>query len=140
MMFSKMDKKTAGAVREILENELPAILEKHGLKFEMGNGSFDSDSVKFNNFRIALANAKSQEEKELDRELAWREEAVHIGYGDNAPKKLDKTKIATINGDKFALYGFRPKAKKQPWIILNLKTKSQHICDDKVAEKFWGVA
>ena len=100
----------------------------------MGNGSFDSDSVKFANFRIALANAKTEEEKALDRELEWRESSEY------APKQLDKTKIVDMNGSKFALYGYRPKAKKMPFIMRNLKTEAFHICTTEVAEEKWGVA
>jgi len=136
-MFSKMDKKTAGAVRAIIDNELPALLEKHGLKFTMGNGSFDSDSVKFNEFRISLANAKTQEEKALDQELEWRNGCY---AGEHAPKKIDKTKIAKIDGKDYALYGYRPRAKKMPWIILDLQSEQQRLCTDVVAEKYWGVA
>jgi len=42
------------------------------MTFELGNATFDSDSIKFNGFRLSINGALSQQEKALQRELDFR--------------------------------------------------------------------
>ena len=73
MKIDKMNKSNAKLVREILQSDLAPILAQYGLKMELGNAGYDSDSVKFNGFVISLDTALSKESKALTEELAWRE-------------------------------------------------------------------
>ena len=63
MKIEAMNKENARLVRAILENDLAPILSEYGLKLELGNAGYDSDSVKFNGFRISLETALSKEGK-----------------------------------------------------------------------------
>ena len=48
----KMDVTTVRQIRQILEDNLPSIMEENNLKFDLGNGSYDDDSVKFQLFKV----------------------------------------------------------------------------------------
>ena len=63
MKIDKMNKSNAQLVREILQSDLAPILAQYGLKMELGNAGYDSDSVKFNGFVISLDTALSKESK-----------------------------------------------------------------------------
>ena len=66
----KMDRTTIRHIREILEENLPSIMEENNLKFELGNGSYDDDSVKFQ-FRISLSHALPQRKKHSNNNLIF---------------------------------------------------------------------
>ena len=131
--MDKMDRNTAKMLREELKTILEEPLEKLGFKFALGNAKYDDDSVKFTGFRISLANALTVEEKNLKTELAWRDEC-------SWSKSLDKNRTATINGTRYSLYGFRPKAKKQPFILNNLDKNIQVLCTEEAVERFFAVS
>ena len=102
-MFTVMDKKAATNIRIILNKELPLILEKHGLKLDLGNGTFDDDSVKFA-FKIKLENAKRDIEKALASDIKLRKDFHQI--------ELDTTKIyESKNGEKYSLIGYKRKSR-----------------------------
>ena len=114
--MSNMNKKTIRMLREELEVILTEPLKNMGFKFELGSSTYDEDSVKFNGFRISLENSLSVEEKELKREMEWRETQSYV-------MSLDNEKVAKINANNFVFYGYRPRAKKHPFIIKNLDKK-----------------
>ena len=128
--MDKMDRKTIKRLREELETLLKEPLEKLGFRFELGNSSYDSDSVKFTGFRISLLDALTVEEKNLNEEMALRDQF-------SCSTSLDKDRIVKINGTRYSLYGFRPKAKKQPFILNNLDKKIQVLCTEEVVDRFF---
>jgi hypothetical protein len=132
-MMDKMDRKRVKRLREELKTILEEPLEKLGFRFELGNASYDEDSVKFTGFRISLANALTVEEKSLNQEIALRDEC-------SWSKSLDKDRIVKINGTRYSLHGFRPKAKKQPFILNNLDKKMQVLCTEDVVDRFFAVS
>ncbi len=134
--MSNMNKKTIKMLREELEVILTEPLKNMGFKFELGSSTYDEDSVKFNGFRISFENSLSVEEKELKREMEWRETQSYV-------MSLDNEKVAKINANNFVLYGYRPRAKKHPFIIKNLDKEDGNnlqLCSEDVAEKFFGIA
>ena len=119
--MSNMNKKTIRMLREELELILTEPLKNMGFKFEL---------------RISLENSLSVEEKELKREMEWRETQSYV-------MSLDNEKVAKINANNFVLYGYRPRAKTHPFIIKNLDKKDGNnlqVCSEDVAEKFFGIA
>ena len=79
-----INKQTISQIRQLVEDSLSVILEDNNLRMELGNASYDNDSVKFTGFRISLANALTPEEKALKQELGTRtgrENARPQGYG-----------------------------------------------------------
>ena len=130
-MFKKMDKEVATNIRFILNRELPLILEKHGLKLDLGNGSFDDDSVKFA-FKIKLENAKRDIEKALASDIKFRKDYEQI--------ELDITKIHEArNGQKFSLIGYKPKSRKLPYVVLNLNDGKEYLISTDAVEQGFGI-
>ena len=72
--MKNIHKKEAELIRQLLNAELPAILKKHNLNFELGNVVYDGSFVKFNGFRPSTADAKTPAMKELDRENEFRKQ------------------------------------------------------------------
>jgi len=126
MTIQKMDSRTTDVVRKLLEKGLPSILEEHGLSFKLGNARYDDDGVKFTGFRISVSGALSETEKALKQELEWRN-----SYG----VKLDSSKIASIQGDKYQLVGYKPRARKNPFIIKRVGTDAQYVLNAELVEK-----
>ena len=130
-MFKKMDKEVATNIRFILNRELPLILAKHGLKLDLGNGSFDDDSVKFA-FKIKLENAKRDIEKALASDIKFRKDYEQI--------ELDITKIHQArNGKKYSLVGYKSKSRKLPYVVLNLTDGKEYLISTDEVERHFGI-
>ena len=126
----KMDRTTIRHIRQILEDNLPSLMEENNLKFELGNATYDDDSVKFNGFRISLSHALSQEEKALKQQLNFRKAVDYV-------VTLDDSIIAEETGQQLKLVGFKPRASKKPFIIEDIKTGSRYICSESMAERLF---
>ena len=129
--ITEMNVANAKAVRKLIDNQLPNLLSEHGLTFELGNAVYDNDSIKFNGFRISIKGGLSQEEKALNEELKYR----------NRWKRevsLDQTKIADLNGKKVSLVGYKPRARKNPFIVQDLTTSKKYIINEQTANKLFG--
>tara|TARA_R110002110_G_scaffold86383_1_gene225455 strand:+ start:318 stop:755 length:438 start_codon:yes stop_codon:yes gene_type:complete len=129
--ITTMDRKNAGNIRKILETELEPILKQHGLSFDLGNASYDDDSVKFNGFRISIEGGLSVQEKALEREIADRRNYEFM-------VELDPTKVTKSFGMKVSLVGFKPRARKRPFVIRDLETAKEYIISTEQAEKLFG--
>ncbi len=130
-MFTVMNKEAAKDIRIILDKELPSILKKHGLKLDLGNATFDDDSVKFA-FKIKLENAKRDIEKALASDIKLRK--------DFHQTELDITKIYhTRDGRRFSLIGFKRKSRKLPYVILNLTDGKEYLLSTDEVERFFGI-
>jgi len=106
MKIETMNRDNAKLIREILQQELTPILEAYGLEFEMGNISYDDDSAKINGFKVKTQGGKTQIQKDLDQELAWRENF-------RAVVTLDADIVHKIEGMQLMLIGFKPRARKR---------------------------
>ena len=125
----KMDVTTIRHIRSILEDNLPSIMEENNLKFELGNATYDDDSVKFQ-FRISLSHALPPEEKALKQQLNFRKAVDYV-------VTLDDSIIAEDKGRKFKLVGFKPRASKKPFIIEDIKTGGRYVCPESMAERLF---
>ena len=125
----KMDRTTIRHIREILEDNLPSIMEENNLKFDLGNGSYDDDSVKFQ-FRISLSHALPPEEKALKQVLDFRRTF-------KTAVTLDDSIIAEDRGQQFKLVGYKPRARKKPFIIEDIKTGGRYVCPESMAERLF---
>lgn len=126
--ITEMNRTNAKLVREILEEKLPTILKEHGLSFELGNAKYDDDGVRFTGFRLSVKGALSEEEKALRDELNFRN-----NYG----VKLDQNKIAKLDGMDISLVGFKPRARKNPFIIQDLNSDNQYVIGVPLAERLF---
>ena len=125
----KMDRTTIRHIREILEDNLPSLMEENNLKFNLGNATYDDDSVKFQ-FRISLSHALPPEEKALKQQLNFRKTYDHV-------VTLDDSIIAEDRGQQFKLVGFKPRARKKPFIIEDIKTGGRYVCPESMAERLF---
>jgi len=131
MKIDKMNKENARLVRAILENDLAPILSEYRLKLELGNAGYDSESVKFNGFRISLETALSKEGAALASELAWREKMNH--------QPLDQNKIHKQGKHAFILSGYKTRAKKKPFIVDCLQGNGEFVISNDTALAWFGV-
>lgn len=132
MTIQKIGKKEAKLIREELEEILTEPLKNHGLKFELGNAGYDGDSVKFNDFRISLLDALTKDEKLLKQELDWRNQSSYS-------LSLDGEKIFNQGSKSYKLCGFRPRASKRPFIIIDLNSEQEYVISEKEAERMFGI-
>tara|TARA_R110000796_G_C14240250_1_gene397187 strand:+ start:60 stop:503 length:444 start_codon:yes stop_codon:yes gene_type:complete len=96
-------------IRQIIKDSLNVILEDNGLILDFGNATYDSDSVKFTNFKVRLANADNEMMKFLKQENQYR--IMH----DEKPFDLEKE--GTMNGQQYTLVGYNRRARKMPYIV-----------------------
>lgn len=129
-----MDRQKAKVIREKLNTIMDSkvfkdLLNVHGLddmNIELGNARFDSSEV---TYKLTLREEGALTKEEQD--LAFF--AEHDG--------VDVSKIATIQGDKFALKGYRIRASKKPYIIQKLDIggdSSEYIITTDMAKKYFG--
>jgi|TARA_R100000049_G_C1952670_1_gene101878 hypothetical protein len=126
-----MSKGNIQKIRSMIEDSLFVIMEDHGLKFELGNGSYDSDSVKFNGFRISLADSLNPEEKALESVISTHKYAEHL-------VTLDKSKIGTERGQQFQLVGYKTRARKRPFVIQDVKTGQRFVTTEQSVLRMFG--
>ena len=125
-----INKQTISQIRQLVEDSLSVILEDNNLRMELGNASYDNDSVKFTGFRISLANALTQEEKALKNELEYRRAFE--------PRvTLDDSIVGSDRGQQFKLVGFKPRSTKKPFIIEDIKTGGRYVCPESMAERMF---
>ena len=60
--ITEINPKTIKDIRQLISDSLAVVLEDNNLRMDFGNGSYDSESVKFNGFRISLADSLNPEE------------------------------------------------------------------------------
>jgi len=132
MKIEAMNKENARLVRAILENDLAPILSEYGLKLELGNAGYNSESVKFNGFRVSLDTALSKEGAALASELAWREKMNH--------QQLDEHRIHKQGKHAFILTGYKPRSTKKPFIVDCLQGHGEYVITNDTAIKWFGVA
>ena len=128
MCIRDRNRTNAQLVRKILDQKLPSILEKHGLSFCLGNARYDEDGVKFTGFKISVKGALSETEKALKEELSFRKD-----YG----VQLDQNKIAKLDGMDISLVGFKPRARKNPFVIQDLNSNNQYVIGTSLAERLF---
>jgi len=129
--MSNMTKLQIKSLRLLIETTLTDTLKEKGFRFELGNASYDSDSVKFTGFRISFADALTQEEKALEQMLTMRRQA-------SWEKTLDGNKIGYDRGVGYLLVGYKPRARKKPWLIENVEDGGTYVAPDSMVERMFG--
>ena len=120
-----------------VRGKLKSIIDKENLGFnvELGSARYDSDTFTIK-LKVSLPNALTEEEKALAHELKVRQ------ANKSWMKPLDQTKVAEINNSqgqiKYTLCGYKPRARKNPFIVLNLLDKKKYIISEEKAERLFG--
>ena len=126
-----MTKLQIKSLRSLIETTLTDTLKEKGFRFELGNASYDSDSVKFTGFRISFADALTQEQKALQQMLTMRRQA-------SWEKTLDGNKIGYDRGVGYLLVGYKPRASKKPWLIESVEDGGQYVAPNSMIERMFG--
>ena len=106
--------KMSGTVAEEIRQEITEF-EKHlsqltGTKAEFGNATYDDNEVTFK-LTFRLNNAKTKEAEALERFIKY-----YVDF-DERKQKLDPKKIGTHNGKSYMLIGYKPRARKKPFMV-----------------------
>jgi len=114
------------ATAKILRNKLNAILEEHGIEgyeIHAGNASFDDSQVTFK-VEVREQGAGSSEERDLE---------TFANISD-----LDTNKIVNQQGKTYSLVGYKTRARKNPWIVQDMKSGSKYVINDMTAQRWFG--
>ena len=126
--ITSINRQVCKELRVTIENHLKSLEKELGVNFDLGNASFDDDTVKFG-FRVSLATAKNPDEKTLLQDIEFRKRFDQT--------QLDTTKTVSIGRLTAMLIGKRSKAKK-PYIIKDLDTSKQYVITEEDCEKYFG--
>jgi len=128
----KMNKEKAKEIRSILEKELPAILEKHGLEVKLGGSQYDDmyNFVKYPKFTIIPIGQRSMIEQDLD---------YHLSLTNGTDRELDRNKVYNLNGSNYQLFGYKYSSPKFPYICINVDTNEQYKFTRKAVQEMFSV-
>ena len=105
----------------LVEEDLKALDDNYDIT--VGNASFDNYEVTFK-LTLRAKNVESKESMDLNR-FAYLYDVV--------PQK-----VADVHGIKYKLVGFRVKARKQPFIVLNLTNNKEYLFTEDMGKRFFG--
>ena len=105
----------------LVEEDLKALDDNYDIT--VGNASFDNYEVTFK-LTLRAKNVESKESMDLNR-FAYLYDVV--------PQK-----VADVHGIKYKLVGYRVKARKQPFIVLNLTNNKEYLFTEDMGKRFFG--
>lgn len=117
-----MDRQLVKQFRADMQSVLDASDLSKNLTIEVGNATFDEDTV---TFKVVLKKdgALSKEAKDL--------------VGMAGLHDLDINKIGTHGLNTYSLVGYKSRARKKPWIVQNLTKGGEYIIDTDTAKKLF---
>ena len=121
-----IDKKTC----QVLRKELQRIIEESKdydslnkqFDIKVGDCNFDGYEVTYK-VTLRMKDVGSKESMDLDR------------YADLY--NVEPQKVADVHGIKYKLVGFRVKARKQPFIVLNLTNNKEYLFTEDMGKRFF---
>ena len=128
--IQNIDRQVTKELRETINKQLLPLEKELGVTFDLGNARYSGDDVKFG-FVVALENALSKTEKDLQEHLTFRREVGWL-------VSLNQDKIGDLDNMKVSLVGYKPRATKRPFVVQNLKNGSEYVIKDELAEKLFG--
>ena len=118
-----IDKKTCQVLRKELQkvNDNSSLSDKYDIK--VGDCNFDGYEVTYK-VTLRMKDVGSKESMDLDR------------YADLY--NVVPQKVADVHGIKYKLVGYRVKARKQPFIVLNLTNNKEYLFTEDMGKRFFG--
>ena len=122
-MTELIDKKTCQVLRNELQkvNDNSSLSDKYDIK--VGDCNFDGYEVTFK-VTLRVKDVESKESMDLNR------------YADLY--NVVPQKVADVHGIKYKLVGYRVKARKQPFIVLNLTNNKEYLFTEDMGKRFFG--
>lgn len=127
-----LDLRVAKQIRKELDSFLPSIKEETGLNVDLGNATYTDSEITFK-ITLRLVNAPNKEMEELIRENKSREKYDFLVNFD-----LEKNHFDYKNDRVYQLTGFKPRARKKPYIITD-QHKNSYIISEQQAESMFGI-
>ena len=127
--MTELNKQTVKELRSTLQNFIDHKLSEVASWVEdrydvkVGNASFDNYEVTFK-LTLRAKDVESKESMDLNR------------YADLY--NVEPQKVADVHGIKYKLVGFRVKARKQPFIVLNLTNNKEYLFTEDMGKRFFG--
>ena len=121
-MTELIDKKTCQVLRNELQkvNDNSSLSDKYDIK--VGDCNFDGYEVTFK-VTLRVKDIESKESMDLNR------------YADLY--NVVPQKVADVHGIKYKLVGYRVKARKQPFIVLNLTNNKEYLFTEDMGKRFF---
>ena len=112
-------------LQRCLDHKLSEIASwvEDGYDIKVGNASFDNYEVTFK-LTLRAKDVESKESMDLNR------------YADLS--NVEPQKVADVHGIKYKLVGYRVKARKQPFIVLNLTNNKEYLFTEDMGKRFFG--
>ena len=122
-MTELIDKKTCQVLRNELQkvNDNSSLSDKYDIK--VGDCNFDGYEVTYK-VTLRMKDIQSKESMDLDRYANLYE--------------VEPQKVADVHGIKYKLVGYRVKARKQPFIVLNLTNNKEYLFTEDMGKRFFG--
>ena len=114
-----LNRKLVKELRVVLQDKLK---DMDNFEVEVGGANFSDTEATFK-VNLRMKGAKSQSEKDLEDFASMY--------------KLDLTKVARLDGKEFKLSGYRRKARKKPFLIMDVKGGGEYIIDDDTAKRYF---
>tara|TARA_A100000164_G_C21817777_1_gene728755 strand:- start:432 stop:851 length:420 start_codon:yes stop_codon:yes gene_type:complete len=129
--IQKITPKLVDKLREELQDTVKSMEELSGLKTKLKNAVYSDNDVTFK-LEFRLHNAPTQEMERLVSDNEMRKSVDFM-------VSLDLDKVVKHGFRNFKLCGFRPRAKKSPYIVEDVKTKGQFLLSEKKTEELFGI-
>lgn len=110
-MFTRNDVKV---MREELQKELDNFAKEHGITIKVGNATYDETDI---HFKVDIASASADTER-----VRWEQNCRYFGL---VPE--DYGKEITLQGQKFAVVGVKPKARKNCIIVRRISDGKEFL-------------
>ena len=122
-MTELIDRKTCQVLRNELQevNDNSSLSNKYDIK--VGDCNFDGYEVTYK-VTLRMKDVGSKESMDLNR------------YADLY--NVEPQKVADVHGIKYKLVGYRVKARKQPFIVLNLTNNKEYLFTEDLGRKHFG--
>ena len=122
-MTELIDRKTCQVLRNELQevNDNSSLSNKYDIK--VGDCNFDGYEVTYK-VTLRVKDIESKYSMDLDR---------YADLYDVVPQK-----VADVHGIKYKLVGYRVKARKQPFIVLNLTNNKEYLFTEDLGRKHFG--
>ena len=131
LFVTKITPKLVDKLREELQESIVYMERISGLKTKLKNAVYSENDVTFK-LEFRLHNAPTLEMERLISDNEMRKSVDFM-------ISLDLDKVVKHGFRNFKLCGFRPRAKKSPYIVEDVKTKGQFLLSEKKTEELFGI-
>tara|TARA_R100000027_G_scaffold67432_1_gene66114 strand:- start:141 stop:542 length:402 start_codon:yes stop_codon:yes gene_type:complete len=109
-------------IRSKIQGELNKVAEELNVTLTLGNCSFSSGRAKFQ-LELLTEGGKSKEQEDLENMAQYL--------------NLDLDKIAEQSNEPYKLWGFKSRARKNPYIIENTRTNQKYVISESHAVRLF---